>query len=81
MPTALAARCQGGLSVAQLEFLSCLAENPAARPGQVARLLRLAPSSVATALRELTSAVDAIADDVQPEVPPIAADSASAVAG
>jgi hypothetical protein len=36
---------------------------------------------VATALRELTSAVDAIADDVQPEVPPIAADSASAVAG
>ncbi len=38
----------GGLSVAQLEFLSCLAENPAARPGQVARLLRLAPSSVAT---------------------------------
>jgi DNA-binding MarR family transcriptional regulator len=37
-----------GLSVAQLEFLSCLAENPAARPGQVARLLRLAPSSVAT---------------------------------
>lgn len=38
----------GGLSVAQLEFLSCLAENPAARPGQLARLLRLAPSSVAT---------------------------------
>jgi DNA-binding MarR family transcriptional regulator len=38
----------GGLSVAQLEFLSCLAEHPAARPGQVARLLRLAPSSVAT---------------------------------
>jgi DNA-binding MarR family transcriptional regulator len=38
----------GGLSVAQLEFLSCIAEHPAARPGQVARLLRLAPSSVAT---------------------------------
>lgn len=38
----------GGLSVAKLEFLSCLADNPAARPGQVARLLRLAPSSVAT---------------------------------
>ena len=125
----------GGLSVAQLEFLSCLAENPAARPGQVARLLRLAPSSVATlvnglvraglvvraggigdrrtavldltatghavtadwqevnsrilaaaltalhaasrrslvsslpALRELTGAVDALADDVQPDAP------------
>lgn len=36
------------LSVAQLEMLSCLAENPGARPGQLARLLRLAPSSVAT---------------------------------
>jgi DNA-binding MarR family transcriptional regulator len=43
----------GGLSVAQLEFLSCLAENPAARPGQVARLLRLAPSSVATLVNVL----------------------------
>jgi DNA-binding MarR family transcriptional regulator len=43
----------GGLSVAQLEFLSCLAENPAARPGQVARLLQLAPSSVATLVNGL----------------------------
>jgi DNA-binding MarR family transcriptional regulator len=43
----------GGLSVAQLEFLSCVAENPAARPGQVARLLRLAPSSVATLANRL----------------------------
>lgn len=43
----------GSLSVAQLEFLSCLAENPAARPGQVARLLRLAPSSVATLVNSL----------------------------
>jgi DNA-binding MarR family transcriptional regulator len=43
----------GGLSVAQLEFLSCLAEHPAARPGQVARLLRLAPSSVATLVNGL----------------------------
>jgi DNA-binding MarR family transcriptional regulator len=43
----------GGLSVAQLEFLSCLAENPAARPSQVARLLRLAPSSVATLVNGL----------------------------
>jgi len=41
--------------VAQLEFLSCLAENPAARPGQVARLLRLAPSSVATLAHGLAS--------------------------
>jgi DNA-binding MarR family transcriptional regulator len=43
----------GGLSVAQLEFLSCLAENAGARPGQVARLLRLAPSSVATLVNAL----------------------------
>lgn len=43
----------GGLSVAQLEFLSCLAENPLARPGQLARLLRLAPSSVATLVNGL----------------------------
>jgi DNA-binding MarR family transcriptional regulator len=46
----------GGLSVAQLEFLSCLAENPAARPGQLARLLRLAPSSVATLVNGMASA-------------------------
>ena len=57
----------GGLSVAQLEFLSCLAENPAARPGQVARLLRLAPSSVATlvnglAARGLVSRTGGVAD-------------------
>jgi DNA-binding MarR family transcriptional regulator len=38
----------GNLSVAQLELLSCLAENPGARPGQLARLLRIAPSSEAT---------------------------------
>ena len=36
------------LSVAQLELLSCLAENPGARPGELARLLRIAPSSEAT---------------------------------
>jgi DNA-binding MarR family transcriptional regulator len=46
----------GGLLVAQLEFLSCLAENPGARPGQLARLLRLAPSSVATLVNALTRA-------------------------
>jgi DNA-binding MarR family transcriptional regulator len=37
-----------GLSVAQLELLSCMAEHPAIRPSQLARMLRLAPSSVAT---------------------------------
>lgn len=46
----------GGLSVAQLELLSCLAENPGARPSQLARLLRLAPSSVATLLQGLMRA-------------------------
>jgi DNA-binding MarR family transcriptional regulator len=46
----------GGLSVAQLEFLSCLAENPGARPGQLARLLRLAPSSVATLVNGMSRA-------------------------
>jgi DNA-binding MarR family transcriptional regulator len=44
-----------GLSVAQLELLSCMAENPGVRPGQLARLLRLAPSSVATLLGGLQS--------------------------
>jgi len=44
------------LSVAQLELLSCIAEHPGVRPGQVARLLRLAPSSVATLLNGLGSA-------------------------
>jgi len=43
----------GGLSVAQLELLSCLADSPGARPGQLARLLRLAPSSVATLVQGL----------------------------
>jgi DNA-binding MarR family transcriptional regulator len=38
----------GSLSVAQLELLSCVAEHPRSRPGQVARLLNLAPNSVAT---------------------------------
>jgi DNA-binding MarR family transcriptional regulator len=47
-------RLPGGLSVAQLEFLSCLADNPAARPGQLAHLLRVAPSSVATLLNGLS---------------------------
>jgi DNA-binding MarR family transcriptional regulator len=45
-----------GLSVAQLELLSCMSENPGIRPSQLARLLRLAPSSVATLLGGLQSA-------------------------
>jgi DNA-binding MarR family transcriptional regulator len=46
----------GGLSVAQLELLSCLADNPGVRPSQLARLLRLAPSSVATLVQGLSRA-------------------------
>ena len=45
-----------GLSVAQLELLSCITEHPGIRPSQLARLLRLAPSSVATQLGGLQSA-------------------------
>ena len=41
------------LSVAQLELLSCLAENPGAQPSQVARALRLAPNSVTTLVNGL----------------------------
>jgi len=44
------------LSVAQLELLSCIAEQPCVRPTQLARLLRLAPSSVATLLNTLQTA-------------------------
>jgi DNA-binding MarR family transcriptional regulator len=44
---------ENALSVAQLELLSCLAENPGARPGQLARLLRLAPNSVTTLVNGL----------------------------
>ncbi len=45
-----------GFSVAQLELLSCMAEHPGVRPSQLARMLRLAPSSVATMLNGLQSA-------------------------
>lgn len=41
------------LSVAQLELLTSLGENPGARPGQVARALRLAPNSVTTLVNGL----------------------------
>lgn len=44
------------LPVAQLELLSCIAERPGIRPSQLASVLRLAPSSVATLLNSLRSA-------------------------
>lgn len=55
------------LSVAQLELLSCLAENPGAQPGQLARALRLAPNSVTTLVnglrsRELVTRVSGVGD-------------------
>lgn len=45
-----------GLSVAQLELLSALADQPGARPSQLARQLRLAPSSVTTLVNGLRQA-------------------------
>ena len=44
------------LSVAQHELLSCMAEDPGVRPSQLAKMLRLAPSSVATLLSGLQAA-------------------------
>jgi DNA-binding MarR family transcriptional regulator len=41
------------LTVAQLELLSCLAEHPGARPGELARLLRLAPNTITTLINAL----------------------------
>jgi DNA-binding MarR family transcriptional regulator len=41
------------LTVAQLELMSALAENPGARPGELARLLRLAPNTVTTLINAL----------------------------
>lgn len=41
------------LSVAQLELLSCVHENPGSRPSRLARLLRLAPNSVTTLVNGL----------------------------
>ncbi|MGW0058287.1 MarR family winged helix-turn-helix transcriptional regulator [Nocardia nova] len=42
------------LSVAQLELLSCVGDHPGVRPGQVARLLQLAPNTVTTLANALT---------------------------
>ncbi len=53
-----AARVRGSadvLSVAQLELLSCVAENPGVRPSRLARLLQLAPNSVTTLVNGLVS--------------------------
>ena len=44
------------LSVAQLELLSIVQENPGARPGDLAVLLHLAPNSVSTLANALTIA-------------------------
>lgn len=41
------------LSVAQLELLSAVSENPGIRPGQLARFLHLAPNSVTTQVNTL----------------------------
>lgn len=43
------------LSVAQLELLSAVAENPGARPSQIARYLHLAPNSVTTLVNGLAA--------------------------
>ena len=43
------------LSVAQLELLSAVAENPGARPSQIARYLHLAPNSVTTLVNGLAN--------------------------
>jgi DNA-binding MarR family transcriptional regulator len=50
---ARAADPEGTLSVAQLELLSCLSENPGARPSRLARLLNLAPNSVTSLVNGL----------------------------
>lgn len=44
---------QNKLSVAQLELLSAVSENPGTRPGQLARFLHLAPNSVTTLVNGL----------------------------
>ena len=40
-------------TVAQLELLSCLAEHPGSRPGELARMLRLAPNTITTLMNAL----------------------------
>jgi len=43
------------LAVAQFELLSALAEQPGARPGQLARLLHMRPNTVTTIVNALTA--------------------------
>lgn len=43
------------LAVAQLELLAALAEHPAARPGQLARLLHMRPNTVTTIVSVLSA--------------------------
>lgn len=43
------------LAVAQLEVLAAVAEHPGIRPGQLARLLHMRPSTVTTIVNALTS--------------------------
>jgi DNA-binding MarR family transcriptional regulator len=43
------------LAVAQLELLAALADQPGARPGQLARLLHLRPNTVTTLVNALTA--------------------------
>lgn len=49
-------RMPGSLSVAQLELLSTVQEHGEARPGELARRLRLAPNSVSTLTNTLVTA-------------------------
>lgn len=46
---------ENALSVAQLELLSAVSENPGARPSQIARYLHLAPNSVTTLVNGLAN--------------------------
>ena len=54
------------LSVAQLELLSAVSENPGARPSQIARHLHLAPNSVTTLVNGL-AALDLITRSSNPD--------------
>jgi DNA-binding MarR family transcriptional regulator len=53
---ARAAAPDNALAVAQLELMACLSERPGARPGELARLLRLAPNTVTTLVNGLVRA-------------------------
>lgn len=50
---ARAADPQNTLTVAQLELMASVAEHPGARPGELARRLRLAPNTVTTLINAL----------------------------